>query len=126
MGVAYRLIRPELTVEDIIKYRDSPKYRLTTSPFGITPEQYEKNPPIYVGNAVLWKGTKGIAEFTKAALAGCTTASKGKALVDGLGLAIKISKAYKGVKGTTLYKGKLYPRKCIEQKKWKEEHPDLA
>ena len=117
MGVAYRLVRPQLTVQDVIAIKNNPRLRLTTSPFGVTPEEYATNPPLYVGSAVLWKGGKGMKEFEKNAMAGCTTVTKGAALIAGLKEAIRISKKYKGVKGTVLYNGKLYPRKCIEQKK---------
>lgn len=120
MGQAYRLIAPELTVSDVIKIRDDPNMRLTTSPFGVTPEQYASRPPIYVGKAVGWKGAKGFDETYRQALQyGKASAD---ALITGLKKAMGISKAYAGVMGTTLYKGKLYPAKCIAQKRWKEEH----
>jgi len=120
MGQAYRLIAPELTVADVIKIRGDPNMRLTTSPFGVTPEQYATHPPIYVGKAVGWKGAVGMDEVYKKALQyGKDAADK---LITGLKKARDISKAYAGVKGTTLYQGKLYPAKCIAQKRWKEEH----
>lgn len=109
MGIAYRLVRPQLTAEDIVKYRTNPEYRLTTSPFGVTPEQYENNPPIYIGKAVAWKGKKG-NDFWK-------EAERHGNLADGLRRAIAISKKYAGTYGTVLYNGKLYPKKAIEQKK---------
>jgi len=108
MGKAYRLVRPQLTLKDIMAIKADSSMRLTTSPFGITPEQYASNPPIYVGSAVSWKGKKGWTAFEKAAPA---------AVVAGLKRAIAISKKYAGVKGTVLWNGKLYPKKCIEQKK---------
>jgi hypothetical protein len=107
MGVAYRLVRPQLTVYDVISIRGNSKLRLTTSPFGVTPEQYATNPPLYVGKAVDWKGVKGIDEVEK----------KNAGVAAGLRRAIAISKKYAGVKGTVLFNGKLYPKKCIEQKK---------
>lgn len=116
MGQAYRLVRPQLTVDDIIRIRSRNDLRLTTSPFGITPEQYALNPPIYVGRAVGWKGAKGMEDFEKKVFAS-TDASNAAKIVAGLKEAIRISKKYAGVKGTVLYNGKLYPRKCIEQKK---------
>ena len=116
MGVAYRLVRPQVTLEDIIRIKADSKHRLTTSPFGVTPEQYARNPPLYVGSAVAWKGGKGMKEFEENAMAGCSTVAKGAALVAGLKKAISISKKYAGVKGTVIYNGKLYPRKCIAQK----------
>jgi hypothetical protein len=107
MGVAYRLVRPQLTVYDVISIRGNSKLRLTTSPFGVTPEQYATNPPLYVGSAVPWKGVKGIdaVERINSGVAG------------GLRRAIAISKKYAGTRGTVLFNGKLYPKKCIEQKK---------
>jgi len=110
MGKAYRLIRPQLTVEDIMKIRFNPRYRLTTSPFGLTPEEYERNPPVYLGRAVSWKGVKGIEEVEK----------KNPRVAAGLRKAIKISKAFAGTYGTTIYNGRVYPKKAIEQKRWKE------
>lgn len=102
MGKAYRLVMPKLTLEDIMRVRGDDKIRLTTSPFGITPEQYENNPPIYVGAAVSWKHhPERMPPAVRA----------------GLEKAIKISKACAGVMGTVIYNGKVYPKKCIEQKK---------
>lgn len=123
MGKAYRLIQAELTLEDIIRIKADPNSRLTTSPFGVTPEQYEKTPPIYPGRAVGWKGAVGMDDMYRKAL----RYGKGSAdaLVTGLKKAIKISKAYAGVTGTVLYEGKLYPAKCIAQKRWKEEHSEI-
>lgn len=102
MGKAYRLVRPQLTVDDIIAIRSRDDLRLTTSPFGITPVEYEKNPPIYVGAAVPWKHNPDAMPA---------------AVKAGLANAIRISKKYAGVRGTVLWNGKLYPKKCIEQKK---------
>jgi len=103
MGKAYRLMMPKLTLADIISIRGNNSMRLTTSPFGVTPEQYAENPPIYVGAAVAWKG-KGYKDLPAAVRAG-------------LDKAIKISKACAGIMGTTMYNGKVYPAKCIAQKK---------
>lgn len=102
MGMAYRLVRPQLTVDDIIKIRSRDDLRLTTSPFGISPEQYANNPPIYVGAAVPWK-------HNPAAMPAEVRA--------GLQKAIAMSKACAGITGTGIHNGKLYPRKCIEQMK---------
>ncbi len=107
MGKAYRLVRPQLTLEDIMRLRTDSEYSLTTSPFGITPAEYAANPPLYLKRAVAWKGKMG-AEFERTAPS---------AVVEGLKKAIRISKACAGIKGTVLHNGKLYPRKCIEQKK---------
>jgi len=107
MGQAYRLVRPQLTVMDVLAIKGNSKLRLTTSPFGITPEQYENNPPVYVGSAVAWKGIRGLDKLRQ----------MNSRVADGLQHAIAISKKYAGVKGTVLYNGKLYPKKCIEQKK---------
>jgi len=121
MGKSYRLVRPELTLQNIIDVRSDNKVSLTTSPFGVTPQQYETNPPIYVKKAAPWKGYKGlgIGGFERAVmnlgLPGGDVAAR--RLVDGLKSAIAISKSCAGVKGTELYNGKLYPRKCIEQKR---------
>lgn len=121
MGKAYRLVKPTLTMQDVVDVRANNKLSLTTSPFGITPQQYENNPPIYVKRAAPWKGYKGlgIAGFERAVMnmglpGGDTAARK---LVDGLKKAIAISKKAAGVRGTELWNGKLYPRKCIEQKR---------
>jgi len=103
MGKAYRLVMPQLTVMDVLRIRGDNSMRLTTSPFGVTPEQYEKNPPIYIGAAVAWKGKtyKDLPAAVKA----------------GLDKAIKISKACAGIRGTRIWNGKVYPAKCIAQKK---------
>jgi len=106
MGQAYRLVRPQLTVMDVIAIRGNNKLRLTTSPFGISPDEYARNPPVYVGSAVPWKG-----------MAWTEIQSKFPKVAAGLSRAIAISKKYAGVMGTTLWNGKLYPKKCIEQKK---------
>jgi len=102
MGKAYRLVMPQLTVMDIIRIRGDDSIRLTTSPFGITPEQYADNPPIYVGAAVAWKHhPERMPPAVKA----------------GLQNAIKISKACAGIRGTGIHNGKVYPAKCIAQMK---------
>jgi len=121
MGKSYRLVKPQLTMQDIIDVRKNADVSLTTSPFGITPEQYATNPPIYVKKAVNWKGRggMGIAGFERAVLNEglCTDDIKGRNLINGLKKAIEISKKAAGTRGTELYNGKLYPRKCIEQKR---------
>lgn len=122
MGLSYRLVKPVVTFESYVlglnAIRRNPTVRLTTSPFGVTPEQYATDPPIYVGSAVAWKGTKhprGATGMTKDFLEKAPAA-----VVSGLRAAIAISKASAGVKGTVLYNGKLYPRKCIDQMKRKK------
>lgn len=121
MGKAYRLVRPTLTATDVVRIRGDNNLSLTTSPFGVTPEQYENSPPIYIKKAAPWKGYKGlgIGGFERAVmnlgLPGGDTAARN--LVEGLKKAIAISKSCAGIKGTELYNGKLYPRKCIEQKR---------
>lgn len=107
MGAAYRLVRPHLTVMDVLAIKGNSKLRLTTSPFGLTPEEYAENPPVYVGSAVAWKGVRGMDKVR----------AINSKVADGLSRAIAISKKYAGTKGTVLYNGKLYPKKCIEQKK---------
>lgn len=119
MGKAYRLIQAELSLEDVIRIKADPNMRLTTSPFGVTPASYEKSPPIYPGRAVAWKGAAGMDDMYKKALA--YGKSSADALQKGLEKAIKISKHYRGVTGTVLYEGKLYPAKCIAQKRWRED-----
>ena len=98
MGKAYRLIQAELTLQDVIDIRENPNMRLTTSPFGVTPAQYEKSPPIYPGKAVAWKGAAGIDDMYRIF----------------------------GEKPSYYnQEGKLYPAKCIAQKRWKEEHSEI-
>jgi len=129
MGMAYRLVRPQPTYQDVFAVKNSKTMRFTTSPFGVTPEQYEKNPPLYLGKAVAWKmyegkppkGSKlGVTRaLENAILAGCSPAG-GASMIAGLKRAIDISKKYAGVRGTVLYNGKLYPKKCIEQMREKK------
>ena len=133
MGLAYRLVRPEPTIREIVNIKNDPLLRLTTSPFGVTPEQYVTRPPLYIGNSAPWKGMKGLGleGFAKALVAGTglhgkiSMANREK-LIKGLRLAVKISKAYRDVRGTELWNGKLYPSKCIAQKRWRDEHPELS
>lgn len=120
MGLAYRLYTT--TVRDLISIREDHEHRLTTSPFGITPEQYATNPPKYVGASAPWKGLKGleIEGFASAVLAGkgrmgSVSASSRTKLIAGLRKAISISQSCRGITGTELFMGKLYPKKCIEQ-----------
>jgi len=102
MGVAYRLVRPQLTLDDILRIKSSNTLRLTTSPFGLTPEEYARNPPVYISTAVSWKGRPE---------------NMPPAVRTGLNAAIAISKRAAGVRGTTLWNGRLYPAKCIAQKR---------
>lgn len=113
MGKAYRLVRPQLTLMDIISIKGNSALRLTTSPFGLTPEEYALNPPVYVGAAAPWKGMKG----PKGGGVPDEIRKNFPKVAAGLANAIKISKKYAGTMGTVLWNGKLYPRKCIEQKK---------
>lgn len=125
MGLAYRQVMQEITIDNVMSIRENPLKRLTTSPFGVTPEQYEKNPPRYIGNSVAWKGLKtgSIDSFARALASGVglhgniPSVDARERLVAGLRRAIAISKKYAGIKGTVLWNGKLYPKKCIEQKK---------
>jgi len=123
MGKAYQIPKSVAYAGiKILDVREDPNHRLTTSPFGITPEQYENDPPLYYGRSAPWKGIKGlgIEGFGKALIAG--TGLHGKIsmanrerLLAGLKRAIAISKKCAGVTGTELFAGKLYPSKCIAQ-----------
>ena len=119
MGKAYRLVQPTLTLADVVAVRSNNQLSLTTSPFGVTPEKYENSPPIYVKKAVAWKGYKGLGleGFRRQIKNLIPDDIKARALGDGLAKAVEISKSCRGIKGTELYNGKLYPRKCIEQKR---------
>ena len=123
MGKAYQIPKSVAYAGiDILSVREDPLHRLTTSPFGITPEQYEKDPPLYYGRSAPWKGIKGlkIDGFAKALISGkglhgpISMANREK-LIAGLKKAIAISKKCAGIYGTELYNGKLYPSKCIAQ-----------
>ena len=116
MGRAYRLVKPIVTFENYVRgiqsIRNSKGIRLTTSPLGITPEQYASDPPIYVGKSVPWKiagrGAKG----------GGVPASLraiNPAVAAGLERAIKMSKEYAGTYGTQIVNGKLYTNKNVKQ-----------
>ena len=118
MGKAYRLVQPTLTLADVVAVRSNNQLSLTTSPFGVTPEKYENSPPIYVKKAVAWKGYKGLGlEGFKRQIFNLIGDIQARKLADGLSKAVEISKSCKGIKGTELWNGKLYPRKCIEQKR---------
>lgn len=126
MGLAYRVTAEMIKPIDILEVRQDSLKRLTTSPFGITPAQYETNPPKYLGMSAPWKGIKGgkgngaegfgRALLVKGALHGAISSENREKLVAGLRRAIEISKKNAGVFGTTIYNGKLYPAKCIKQK----------
>ena len=117
-----RGLRPaEVTIDDIYKFKEDYEKRLTTSPFGLTPEQIEKGEKVlYPSKAVAWKGKKG-HNFIRIA------ADRG-ALLPANELARKISKAYAGIKGTTVdpETGKVVPLKCVMQRNWRQDHPELA
>ena len=123
MGKAYQMLRSDLTKDiSIASVKEDALHRLTTSPFGVTPEQYLNNPPIYYGKSAPWKGMKGLGidGFAKAlasgnGLHGSISMDNRERLVAGLKKAIGISKSCAGITGTELYNGKLYPSKCIAQ-----------
>lgn len=118
MGKAYRLVQPKLTAADVVRIRGDNSLSLTTSPFGVTPEQYLNNPPIYIKRAVAWKGYKGLGiEGFSRAIKNLIGDTQAKNMIEGLKKCIKLSKECAGIKGTELWNGKLYPRKCIEQKR---------
>lgn len=122
MGVAYRVLSPELTVGELQAIRNDPNRRLTASPLGMKPEELEKNGPrVYISEAVPWKGKKG-DDFVDEA-----TGAHG-ALLNANILARKISEAYSGVTGTTIdpKTGKIVPKKGVAQRRWREEHPELV
>ena len=111
-----------VSIWDIFEARNNPKRRITTSPFGLTPEQLEAGVKVYYpSKAVPWKGKKGAKDFPKAA-------EGHGALLHALGLARKISVLYKGVTGTTIdpKTGRIVPKKGVKQRNWREEHPELV
>jgi len=123
-AVVEKALRAAPSLKQIVEIREDPNVRFTTSPFGVTPEQYANNPPVYLGKSAPWKGIKGLGidGFAKAlvsgvGLHGAISLDARNRLVTGLRAAISISKKAAGIKGTTLYQGKLYPAKCIEQKR---------
>lgn len=121
IGGARGLPPAEVSIDDIYRYRKDPNKRLTTSPFGLTPEQIEKGYKMfYPSDAVPWKGVKGY-DFIEHA------AGRDDALLAANELARKISLAYKGVKGVGVdpETGKVMPLKAIKQKNWKKDHPEL-
>jgi len=126
LGKAYYAVPTVLTPEEIIRIRKNPDIRLTTSPFGLTPEEYldPAKRPIYIGAAVGWKGIKGLGfeGFKKEVekLIPRYGLEDMTRLVKGLKKAITISKHFEGVRGVALYKGRYYPKKAIEQKRWRE------
>jgi len=116
VGGARGVVPKPIDVDEIFKKRYDPKKRLTTSPFGLTPEQLEKGVKVlYVGKAVPWKGKKG-ANFVEEAM-------KHGRLIDGLKTAIAVSKAYAGTTGVGIdpETGTYMPMKAIKQKNWKAE-----
>ena len=123
MGKAYQIPKSVAYAGiDILSVREDNMHRLTTSPFGITPDQYEKDPPLYYGRSAPWKGIKGLGidGFAKALIKGTglhghISMANRERLVAGLRRAIAISKKCAGVTGTELFNGKLYPSKCIAQ-----------
>jgi len=121
MGVAYRVLTPEPTLEEIQAIRENPRMRLTATQFGLTREQVEKGMyRVFTSDAVPWKGREG-TEFIKFAK------ERDDALLAANELARKISKAYTGVKGTGYdpKTGKYMPKKAFSQRRWAEEHPEL-
>jgi len=111
------------------RVRHDPKIRLTTSPFGLTPEEIKAGVrPLYVSDAVPWKGLKVKyvgAKFTEEARK--HVGKKGVGLLEGLRKAIAISKAYKDVKGVGIdpETGRYMPKKAIEQKGWKRREAEI-
>jgi len=121
VGGARGVVPKPIDIDEIFKKRYDPKKRLTTSPFGLTPEQLEKGVKVlYVGKAVPWKGLHG-AKFTEEARK--HIGKKGVGLLEGLRQAVAISKAYAGVKGVGIdpETGTYMPMKAIKQKNWKAE-----
>ena len=117
MGVAYQVLKPRLTVDDIVAIRKNPKKRLTASPLGMTPDELkEHGPRVYVADAVPWKGKRGAKDFPEAA-------EGHGALLQALGLARKISVLYKGIKGTTIdpKTGRIVPKKGDAQRNWRKD-----
>lgn len=124
MGKAYRLMMEEVTLEKALEIRHTKGIRLTTSPFGVDIDQYETNPPRYVSRSVKWKGATDFIR-TKLEAAIPKIAAIKPQVAGALQMAVKISQAYKGVKDTVIIDRKKYPKKAIEQKKWREK-PDLV
>ena len=109
-----------VSVWDIFEARNNPKRRITTSPFGLTPEQLEAGVKVYYpSKPVPWKGKKG-AKFVD-------EARKHGNLLAGIKKAIAISKAYAGVTGVDVdpETGRYMPKKAIMQKKWREKASEI-
>lgn len=129
MGKAYTVVggarglpQGEVTIEDVYRFKKDPTKRLTTSPFGLTPEQLEKGfKVIYPSDAVPWKGKRGY-DFIEFA------SGRDDALLAANELVRKISRAYSGVKGVGVdpETGRVMPMKAIKQKNWRKEHPELV
>jgi len=110
LGSAYVILSGEISVQEIIRIKRDPTMRLTTSPFGYTPEEYIRLHPRYVASCgrMNWKGVKG-AKFWE-------IAAKHGNLKSGLEKAIRISKEAAGVYGVAIGPGgKLMPAKCLKQ-----------
>lgn len=121
------MVEPTVTYESYVRglnaIRKDPAIRITTSPLGLTDEEYATHPPKYVGDAVPWKGHgnprkgMGVPSFIT---------EKYPGLAKAIGKIIRISKAYANVKGTTHdSKGRLLTKKNVAQMNWKTDHPEL-
>jgi len=122
VGGARGLPPAEVTIDDIYRYRKDPKKRLTTSPFGLTPEELEEGKKvIYPAGAVPWKGAKD-NDFIEVA------GKRDDGLLAANELARKISIAYSGVTGVGVdpADGRIKPLKAIKQRNWRQEHPELV
>lgn len=115
---ALRYHKAPITIEEVIRIKKLTDVRLTTSPFGVTEEEYLHDPPIYVGKSVNWKGHKGLGleGFAKSLIGIGYPIANMEKLAAGLRKAIAISKKCAGIKGVVVWNGRLYPKKCIEQK----------
>ena len=96
-------------LKDILDIKNDKRYRVSRTPFGAT----YSDPMLYAGNAVPWKGVKGIDNVRKI----------NAGVADGLENAIRISKKKAGVYGVVCIVDpvtgmpKCMPRKAYEQMK---------
>jgi len=97
---AYAIKKPAFTftIDDLVRIRQNPNYRLTASPFA-------GEDVVFAGRSVPWKGVKGIE----------TVREINKDVAAGLEKAISISQACRDKKGVTLFRGRWLPYKVICQ-----------
>lgn len=120
-----------VSLEEIMRIRDSPTKRLTTSPIGVDVDLYAQGKgPKYLSRAVFWKqpggqkflNLKAFTDYIMENEGKFKTPSGARNLIAGIEQAQAIVRQVKGVTGTLIVNNKLYTNAQAKMKALSKKH----